>query len=96
MSSFLCMTGPPSFTQFGWPDDGSSVPVRRLLIRDDDLRRRQQEHMDKVRRRIFSNSEQACMHDQCSQCVGTGVKSDGTLCVHMISCPCPRCRPRCF
>lgn len=31
-----------------------------------------------------------CKHDACSQCHGSGVRSDGTACVHMISCSCPR------
>ena len=34
-----------------------------------------------------------CMHDNCSQCCGTGIKVDGLACVHMISCPCPQCSP---
>ena len=35
-----------------------------------------------------------CLHEQCPCCKGTGIKNDGTMCVHMISCPCPKCRPR--
>jgi len=36
-----------------------------------------------------------CLHDNCPSCGGTGVKSDGTgACVHMISCPCPKCSPK--
>ncbi len=38
---------------------------------------------------------QPCLHKQCSECHGTGRKKDGTACIHMISCPCPRCTPRC-
>ena len=37
---------------------------------------------------------QGCAHDQCSLCGGTGVKTDGTTCVHMISCTCPKCSVR--
>lgn len=33
-----------------------------------------------------------CLHKACDQCHGTGKKKDGTFCVHMISCPCPKCR----
>lgn len=58
----------------------------------DELRRRQQEHLDNVRDRQYQ-PWQPCMHDGCSECVGTGIKRDGTPCIHMISCPCPRCRP---
>jgi hypothetical protein len=33
-----------------------------------------------------------CLHDNCLQCNGTGVKKDGLgPCVHMISCKCSRC-----
>ena len=35
-----------------------------------------------------------CLHKLCPECKGTGVrKSDGTPCIHMISCTCPRCSP---
>ena len=37
----------------------------------------------------------SCMHDRCPECHGTGVRSTGGSCVHMISCPCPKCSPRC-
>jgi len=40
--------------------------------------------------------DNTCMHRSCPQCHGTGwKKGDGTMCVHMISCPCPRCSPQC-
>ncbi len=34
-----------------------------------------------------------CLHQSCIECNGTGVKKTGGMCVHMISCPCPRCSP---
>lgn len=34
-----------------------------------------------------------CLHDQCSECHGTGKKEKGETCVHWISCPCPKCTP---
>ena len=34
-----------------------------------------------------------CQHDLCSGCFGTGVKLDGTPCIHYISCTCPKCQP---
>jgi hypothetical protein len=34
-----------------------------------------------------------CLHMSCPDCHGTGRKANGSLCVHMISCPCPRCTP---
>lgn len=32
-----------------------------------------------------------CLHKLCSQCHGNGVKTDGTICVHYISCNCATC-----
>jgi len=55
------------------------------------LLRRQQEHLRNI------NSEdnwQPCLHDGCEQCIGTGRKRDGSMCVHMLSCPCPKCSPQ--
>ena len=38
----------------------------------------------------------SCLHELCTKCKGTGIsKIDGTPCIHMISCPCPKCSPRC-
>lgn len=37
--------------------------------------------------------KQKCLHEQCPECHGKGIKKDGTPCVHMISCPCPKCFP---
>lgn len=34
-----------------------------------------------------------CVHMSCPSCLGTGIKKDGTMCVHMISCKCKRCTP---
>lgn len=37
-----------------------------------------------------------CAHMSCSECHGTGIKANGSMCVHMISCPCRRCSPACM
>lgn len=42
---------------------------------------------------IVENTQQLCMHEQCTQCNGTGVKRTGGMCIHMMSCPCPKCSP---
>lgn len=34
-----------------------------------------------------------CMHDNCPECNGSGVKKTGGACIHSISCPCPKCTP---
>ena len=45
-----------------------------------------------VEKRDLGPAKISCLHNQCQQCGGTGPKkSDGSYCVHMISCPCPRC-----
>lgn len=39
-------------------------------------------------------SKQKCLHDACTKCKGTGVTPQGIACIHMISCPCPKCSPQ--
>lgn len=59
---------------------------------EEDLKRRQQEHLNNVQK--FQNTNwRPCLHDSCPECLGTGIKKDGTMCVHYISCPCPKCSP---
>lgn len=58
-----------------------------------DLLERQRVHLQNVYKREWD--WKPCAHDQCSQCHGTGVKSDGASCVHCLSCDCPKCSPRC-
>jgi hypothetical protein len=55
-----------------------------------DLRRRQNEHLNGS-----YISWQPCLHDGCLECVGTGRKKNGEMCIHFISCPCPKCTPQC-
>lgn len=35
--------------------------------------------------------DSSCLHNSCNSCGGTGIRKDGSMCVHMISCPCPKC-----
>lgn len=55
-----------------------------------DLRRKQSQHLQEVKK-SQETPFQPCMHDQCTECHGTGVTSRGTHCVHYISCTCPKC-----
>lgn len=48
---------------------------------------------NEILKKWFEKKE-PCMHDSCTECHGTGVKKDGSFCVHFISCPCPKCSPR--
>lgn len=59
---------------------------------EENLRRIQKQHLENIQKHTHW---QPCMHDQCTECHGTGMKLDGTPCVHGISCPCPKCSPRC-
>jgi hypothetical protein len=59
---------------------------------EEDLRKRQEEHLKNVRQ-WGGQPWQACAHDQCQQCHGTGVKLNGEVCVHMLACRCPKCQP---
>lgn len=34
-----------------------------------------------------------CLHDNCPECHGTGVKRGGGACIHMIACQCRKCSP---
>lgn len=39
----------------------------------------------------YGNNIKECLHKSCPECKGTGKKKNGEMCIHMISCPCPRC-----
>lgn len=59
---------------------------------EDDLARKQKEHLENVFN-LKNNNWRPCLHDSCPSCFGTGIKSNGCLCIHYISCPCPKCSP---
>mgnify|MGYP001767696399 CR=1 FL=1 len=59
---------------------------------EEDLQRRQKEHLEKVHKQQ-NNDWRPCLHDGCPECSGTGIKRDGGICIHGISCPCPKCSP---
>lgn len=63
--------------------------------KDEDLRERQRRHLEEVNRR-FDNRGHSCLHDGCPECIGTGIRRNGSMCVHSISCPCPKCTPMCM
>ena len=71
---------------------GGFRPIRPVGIDpDEDLKRRQEDHLKQVRRQT-RNRPSDCLHNRCILCIGTGVKKNGDRCVHFLSCPCGRCR----
>jgi len=57
-----------------------------------ELAEKQRRHLEQVAN-IGNHNWRPCMHDACTECCGTGIKRDGSMCVHGISCPCPKCTP---
>ena len=57
-----------------------------------ELKERQRKHLEEVEKNK-DESFVPCRHNECSECVGTFVKKDGSPCIHYISCPCPKCNP---
>ena len=57
-----------------------------------DLKRRQEEHLRSIPTR-YDYAWRPCLHDGCTECVGTGRKKDGSPCIHSLSCQCPKCSP---
>ena len=69
------------------------------VLRPDHAQREVEERKRQHLERVYASQHppyEVCMHDSCAQCCGTGVKHDGSACVHMISCPCSKCSPRCM
>ena len=72
---------------------------KTLLIIENDftieeaLRKRQEEHLKRIQK-LYEGNWTPCAHDACTSCHGTGIKSDGTGCIHFISCRCPKCAHR--
>jgi len=56
-----------------------------------DLEKRQEEHLERVRQYTYTKPFVACLHDSCSYCIGTGIKLDGSFCFHHLHCSCPKC-----
>ncbi len=58
-----------------------------------DLKERQERHLREIREQ--GRYWKPCLHDQCSQCHGTGLTKFG-VCVHALHCDCPKCQPYSF
>lgn len=59
-----------------------------------DLLKRQFDHLSS----IYSNDIpfEPCQHSECPSCIGTGVKADGSPCIHEVRCTCMKCSPYYF
>ena len=68
--------------------------VRRLKRLNEMIESDNSKWVEYFRLNKISNSNSQCLHDNCSVCDGTGIRKDGLgSCIHMISCPCPKCSP---
>ncbi len=68
-----------------WKSDEQNEYERNLYIR-------QEEHLKRV---AFNRNWKPCLHDSCQTCHGTGISVFGGVCVHGISCDCPKCAVTC-
>ena len=59
---------------------------------EQELKERQERHLSNIQG-LNDTNWRPCMHDQCQECHGTGIKANGSSCIHGISCPCPKCTP---
>lgn len=87
--------------KFNLPDSIDINHIEQFLNRENpsidrdeyerQLKERQENHLKSITQR--AKSWRPCLHDQCSECHGTGLTAFGGICIHSISCPCPKCSP---
>ncbi len=83
---------PPVFNyDQNWRDQPMVQPIDHNSY-EEDLKRRQAEHLRRVRERQ-TQPYQPCAHTNCPLCIGTGIKADGSACIHFPHCTCPKCNP---
>ncbi|WEU68942.1 hypothetical protein HS371_52 [Klebsiella phage vB_KpP_HS37] len=46
-------------------------------------------------KKLVEEQRPVCLHAACTKCHGTGVDKNGKMCVHALSCPCPKCSWSC-
>jgi len=76
------------------PVSGPPRMKNRLSDRESyerDLAIKQENHL----RQIQEKNWMPCAHDECPKCHGTGKKINGEICIHHLSCMCPKCTLRC-
>jgi len=84
-------------SMYYYPDIFHPTPIRERWRTNDPkkLKRIQEEHLRNVRGGENAPNWRPCMHEQCPSCHGTGIKLDGSSCIHCIACPCPKCTVYC-
>lgn len=87
MENFTTTDGTNSSINYG--DFYTPSDLNRLQY-EEDLKKRQINHLNNIQRQQNTNWR-PCLHDSCTECHGTGVRRDGGMCLHGISCPCPKC-----
>ena len=55
-----------------------------------ELKEKQRAQLEGVRKRLEANWT-PCKHDECTECFGTSIKRNGTVCSHYLVCNCPKC-----
>lgn len=62
-----------------------------------ELEERQRKHLESLRKHFGDQGAEPhqpawrpCLHEACQRCHGTGHSIHG-MCVHALSCPCPKC-----
>ena len=81
-------TNPNAFMYYHTPFWITNYPDRVLY--EEELAQRQAQHLGNINN---TQQWQPCLHDQCTQCHGTGVRLNGSPCVHSLSCSCSKCSP---
>ena len=63
-----------------------------FVEQDEFIEKRKKQHLENVRRFKPSHNNR-CLHNECPECFGTGIKLNGFACVHMLSCGYSKCSP---
>lgn len=48
-------------------------------------------HLEYIKKMQPFGAEEDCRHKSCPSCQGTGIKTCGAPCIHMLYCSCKRC-----
>ena len=67
--------------------------MKRENIDAKEIEKQAAKNWGQINREDKIEKAKGCLHLACPECHGTGVKKSGQICVHHISCPCPKCTP---